>query len=105
MRSKVPLSPREQNLPENWVFWQSTSIAIGWFSLMSLTVLSNNYFSCTFNVVGIEHTEMDKSGMVLVKGQAGGGWGRKVLPTGAPKPESSNRHQLLFLVGHRAKNN
>lgn len=90
MRGKVPLSPRKQNLPENWVSWQSTSIAIGWFSLMSLIVLSNNCFSCTFNVVGIEYTAMNKRGMVLVKGQAGVGWGRKVFPNGAPKSESSH---------------
>lgn len=89
MRGKVPMGPRKQSLPENWVSWQSTSKSVGWFSLMSLTVLSSNYFLCTFNVVGSEYTAMNKSGVVLVKGQAEVG-GRKVFPIGAPESQSSD---------------
>lgn len=59
-----PHEPGNQSLPLNWVSWQSYPIAVGWCSLVSLIVLSNEYLLCTFNGLGIEFREVNKRGVV-----------------------------------------
>lgn len=100
--------PRKQHLPENGVSWQSTSIATGWFSPMSLTALFDSDFLCTFNVVGIDRAENKSSTVPTLPGLSQGAsreQGRKVLPS-LPRSQSLlTETSAAFSPGNRAKSN